>query len=205
MGRERVLKPIYLELSQEHTIKIKRDRYKYNREINVYGKIFYDNIPVKGAVVVLFHIIRNKKIPIRRCITDESGSYYFKFNNCSYIDEIIGITSFKGLRKMNNKGYVRTKKYNIEVNDIKDIILYGKVIDNHKKPVEGAIVAAFYDDENEMQAICHTFTDKDRIYILNIKYDLYRDKKIIVKSVNTSNSIIMDSNSEVNKVRKDEY
>ena len=43
------------------------------------------------------------------------------------------------------------------------------------------------------------------IYILNIKYDLYRDKKIIVKSVNTSNSIIMDSNSEVNKVRKDEY
>ena len=106
---------------------------------------------------------------------------------------------------MNNKGYVRTKKYNIEVNDIKDIILYGKVIDNHKKPVEGAIVAAFYDDENEMQAICHTFTDKDRIYILNIKYDLYRDKKIIVKSVNTSNSIIMDSNSEVNKVRKDEY
>ena len=202
MGEKILLEPIYLELSKQHIIKIRRDKYRYSREINIYGKIFCNNIPVKGAIVVLFRILENKKIPLKRCITDQKGNYSFRFNNYSYRDEVIGITSFNGWRKINNKRNIRTKKYNIEVNPVKDVILYGKIIDSYGYPIEGAIVVAFYEDANEMQAICHTFSDIDGIYVLNIKYELYKDKKIIVKSVNASYSTIVDYKSEVHKGRE---
>lgn len=202
MAEKILLEPIYIELSKQHIIKIRRDKYRCSREINIYGKIFCNNIPVKGAIVVLFRIVENKKIPLKRCITDQKGNYSFRFNNYSYRDEVIGITSFNGWRKITNKRNVRTKKCNIEVNPVKDVILYGKIIDSYGYPIEGAIVVAFYDDENEMQAICHTFSDIDGIYVLNIKYDLYKDKKIIVKSVNASYSTIVDYKSEVHKGRE---
>ena len=202
MGEKILLEPIYLELSKQHIIKIRRDKYRYSREINIYGKIFCNNIPVKGAIVVLFLILENKKIPLKRCITDQKGNYSFRFNNYSYRDEVIGITSFNGWRKINNKRDIRTKKCNIEVNPVKDVILYGKIIDSYGYPIEGAIVVAFYEDANEMQAICHTFSDIDGIYVLNIKYELYKDKKIIVKSVNASYSTIVDYKSEVHKGRE---
>lgn len=202
MAEKILLEPIYIELSKQHIIKIRRDKYRCSREINIYGKIFCNNIPVKGAIVVLFRIVENKKIPLKRCITDQKGNYSFRFNNYSYRDEVIGITSFNGWRKITNKRNVRTKKCNIEANPVKDVILYGKIIDSYGYPIEGAIVVAFYDDENEMQAICHTFSDIDGIYVLNIKYDLYKDKKIIVKSVNASYSTIVDYKSEVHKGRE---
>ena len=202
MAEKILLEPIYIELSKQHIIKIRRDKYRCSREINIYGKIFCNNIPVKGAIVVLFRIVENKKIPLKRCITDQKGNYSFRFNNYSYRDEVIGITSFNGWRKITNKRNVRTKKFNIEVNPVKDVILYGKIIDSYGYPIEGAIVVAFYEDENEMQAICHTFSDIDGIYVLNIKYDLYKDKKIIVKSVNASYSTIVDYKSEVHKGRE---
>lgn len=202
MAEKILLEPIYIELSKQHIIKIRRDKYRCSREINIYGKIFCNNIPVKGAIVVLFRIVENKKIPLKRCITDQKGNYSFRFNNYSYRDEVIGITSFNGWRKITNKRNVRTKKCNIEVNPVKDVILYGKIIDSYGYPIEGAIVVAFYEDENEMQAICHTFSDIDGIYVLNIKYDLYKDKKIIVKSVNASYSTIVDYKSEVHKGRE---
>ena len=202
MGEKILLEPIYLELSKQHIIKIRRDKYRYSREINIYGKIFCNNIPVKGAIVVLFRILENKKIPLKRCITDQKGNYSFRFNNYSYRDEVIGITSFNGWRKINNKRNIRTKKCNIEVNPVKDVILYGKIIDSYGYPIEGAIVVAFYEVANEMQAICHTFSDIDGIYVLNIKYELYKDKKIIVKSVNASYSTIVDYKSEVHKGRE---
>ncbi len=202
MGEKILLKPIYLELSKQHIIKIRRDKYRFSREVNICGKIFCNDIPVKGAVVVLFRIIENKRIPLKRCITDQKGNYYFRFNNYSYRDEVIGITSFNGWRKIANKRNILTKKCNIELNPVKDVILYGKIIDSYGYPIEGAIVVAFYEDENEMQAICHTFSDIDGIYVLNIKYDLYKDKKIIVKSVNASYSTIVDYKSEVYKGRE---
>lgn len=204
MDEKILLKPIYLQLSEEHAIKIRRDRYRCSREIDIYGKIFYNTTPIKGAIVVLSRVVGNKKIPLKRCITDNKGNYSFRFNNYSYRDEIIEITSFRSRRKTSNKGSILTKEYNIEVDLIKDVILYGKVIDSYGNPIEGAIVVAFYEDENEMQAICHTFSDIDGIYVLNIKYELYRDKKIIVKSVNASYSTIVDCKSEVRKGIEDE-
>lgn len=199
MNRKVIIKSIDLQLREQYTIRIRKPIYGGNREVDICGKIFSGNMPIKGAIVLLFRRVGNKKIPIKYCITDNKGVYFFRINYYSCYDEIIGITSFNGDRGCRGKRNIKTIKQNIKVDDINDIIFYGKVIDSYEEPISGAIVVAFCDDGNKMKAICHTFTDIDGRYIFNIKYDLYNDKKIVIKSANTSNSVISYDNYESNE------
>lgn len=203
MAERIVIAPISLQLREVYRFKIKMPQYRCIRKIDIYGKISYNNMPVNGAAVVLFRVIGDKKIPIKQCITDKNGYYYFEMDK--YYEDIIGITSFRRNKSDLKRRVLRAVRYNIKVDPINDIILYGKVVDSHGEPINGAIVAAFYEDENEMHSICHTFTDIDGVYMLGIKYDLYKDKKIVVKSVKSSYSIISNGDCANSEEDKDEY
>lgn len=66
------------------------------------------------------------------------------------------------------KGYIWIRK-DIGVRRIDDVIIHGQIYKNGKDEfVEGAIVIAFYNNEEEIEYINHTYSNKDGYYMLNI-------------------------------------
>ncbi|CUO26028.1 MULTISPECIES: hypothetical protein [Clostridium] len=78
----------------------------------------------------------------------------------------------------------------IIIKDVEDIIIHGKVYDNNNNPVDQAVVKVFYtnDDGNEI-GYCHVFTDNDGEYMVNLPYEIFKDKKIKIKAVKANKLI----------------
>lgn len=78
----------------------------------------------------------------------------------------------------------------IIIKDVPDIIIHGKVYDDNNEPVESAVVKVLYtnDDGNEV-GYCHVFTDNEGEYMLNLPYDIFKDKKIKIKAIKSAKVI----------------
>lgn len=159
------------------------------KDIIIHGKILdCDNNPVPCAIVGVFYEENNNIIPICHTFTGCDGEYMININYDDYKGKTITVKAVKTNCPPSCQCDINKIKCDINIKEVKDIIIYGKVLNCDGSPVGGAIVTAFYEQGDKMIAICHSFTGCDGVYMMNIDYDIYKGKKIIVRSVKTNSS-----------------
>lgn len=160
-------------------------KLKVKESISITGKMVDCNDrPICDGIVVAFLKRGDRFVLISRAYTNKHGIYKLTIPNRIYDKRNIVIRYCAGKHKK-----LSTKiKCNVCLKHSEDFIIYGKIKDSCFMPIEGAIVAAFLEEDDIESEICHVFTGEDGSYMLNIPSH-FKGKFIKIRAVKTNRDV----------------